>query len=279
MKIQKDGLVWRILRDMILLLGLILILGPLYLVIVNTFKPLEEAGRNLFGLPQSFNFINYHNLFTNSSYWVYVRNSALITAGSISLVILLIPPLAYSIARNFTKRYYKAIYFYLLMGLFIPAQVLMLPVTKLMTRMNLLNPLGLTILYAALSSTQGVFLLVNYIRSVPYEIEEAAFIDGCSTFQVYSKIVIHLIKPMLATLIILDVLWFWNDFGLPLLILNKARLNWTLPLFQYNFKSEYSFDYPMAFTAYLMAMLPVLLVYAFGQKYIINGLTAGAVKS
>ena len=155
----------------------------------------------------------------------------------------------------------------------------MLPVTKIMTNMNLLNPNGLILLYAALSLSKGVFMFVNYIQSLPYEVEEAARIDGCNTFQVYTKIVLHLIGPMLATLIVMDTLWFWNDFQLPLMILNKSPDYWTLPLFQYNFKSEYSFNYTMAFTAYFMCMFPVLIVYALGQKYIISGLTAGAVKS
>ena len=122
-------------------------------------------------------------------------------------------------------------------------------------------------------------MFVNYIQSLPYEVEEAARIDGCNTFQVYTKIVLHLIGPMLATLIVMDTLWFWNDFQLPLMILNKSPDYWTLPLFQYNFKSEYSFNYTMAFTAYFMCMFPMLIVYALGQKYIISGLTAGAVKS
>ena len=116
------------------------------------------------------------------------------------------------------------------------------------------------------------------MRGLPYEIEEAAQIDGCSVFQTYVRIVLPLVKPMIATITILDLLWFWNDFLLPLLMLNRSRDIWTLPLFQYNFKTEYSFNYTMAFTAYLMAMLPMLIIYCFGQKYIIKGLTAGSVK-
>lgn len=278
-KIQTDGLVWRILRNIVLIVGLTAILAPLYLVITNTFKTLEEAGKNFFGLPLSFNFNNYQQLFDSNNYWRYVGNSAFITIISIIMVVLIIPPLSYAIARNFNKKYYKFVYFYILIGLFIPSQVIMLPVTQLMTNLKLLNPIGMIVLYSTLSLTQGVFLLVNYIRSLPYEIEEAAQIDGCTVFQTYTKIILHLVKPMLATLIILNTLWFWNDFGLPLLILNKSRDSWTLPLFQYNFKSEYSFNYTMAFTAYFMGMLPVLVVYCMGQKYIIKGLTAGAVKS
>ena len=97
-------------------------------------------------------------------------------------------------------------------------------------------------LYITFRLTRGVFLFVNYIRSLPIEIEEAAQIDGCTVVQTYFRIVLHLIKPMISTLVIMDVLWYWNDFQLPLFLLNRSRELWTLPLFQYNFKTEYSFD-------------------------------------
>lgn len=274
----KDGFMWNLLRDALLLAGLVLILGPLFLVVINSFKTLEEAAKNFFALPSSLNLDNFKSLFLDSNYWTFVKNSATISIISILIILLLVPSVSYAIARNFNRRYYKTVYFYLLMGLFIPSQVIMLPVTKMMTNLNMLNKTGLIILYASFSLTQGVFLFVNYIRGLPYEIEESAYIDGCGVFQTYTKIVLPLVKPMLATIIIMDVLWIWNDFMLPLLVLNRSRDLWTLPLFQYNFKTEYSFNYTMAFTAYLMAMLPVLIVYCLGQKYIIKGLTAGSVK-
>lgn len=274
----KDGFAWNLLRDVLLLAGLVLILGPLFLVVINSFKTLEEAAKNFFALPSSLNLDNFKSLFLDSNYWTFVKNSATISIISILIILLLVPSVSYAIARNFNRRYYKTVYFYLLMGLFIPSQVIMLPVTKMMTNLNMLNKTGLIILYASFSLTQGVFLFVNYIRGLPYEIEESAYIDGCGVFQTYTKIVLPLVKPMLATIIIMDVLWIWNDFMLPLLVLNRSRDLWTLPLFQYNFKTEYSFNYTMAFTAYLMAMLPVLIVYCLGQKYIIKGLTAGSVK-
>lgn len=278
MKIKRDGFIWRLLRNILLFLGLVMILFPLWLVLSNSFKSLEEASADFFALPKSLNFQNYIELFTNSNYWIFLRNSLIITVVSIALILLLVPSVSYAIARNFDKKYYKTIYFYLLMGLFIPSQVILLPVTKMMSKLNLLNQQGLIILYAAFSLTQGVFLFVNYIRGLPYEIEESAQIDGCSVFQTYVKIVLPLIKPMISTILIMDVLWIWNDFMLPLLILNRSQSIWTLPLFQYNFKTEYSFDYTMAFTAYLLAMLPMLLIYCMGQKYIVKGLTAGSVK-
>ena len=278
MKVKGDTLVWKILRTFLLAGGLILILFPLWLVVINSFKTLEEAGRNFFALPSGLNLNNFKELFTNSNYWVFLRNSLKITVISICLILLLVPSVSYAIARNFHRRYYKTVYFYLLMGLFIPSQVIMLPVTKMMTKLNMLNHTGLIILYAAFSLTQGVFLFVNYIRGLPYEIEESAQIDGCSVFQTYVKIVLPLVKPMISTILIMDTLWIWNDFMLPLLILNRTQEIWTLPLFQYNFKTEYSFNYTLAFTAYLLAMLPMLVIYCAGQKYIIKGLTAGSVK-
>lgn len=278
MKIKKEGLGWRTARNILLTLGFLLIIAPLYLVVINSFKTLEEAGKNFFSFPSSFNLVNFQSLFSNNNYWIFAKNSLIISVVSAGIILILVPSVSYAIARNYTKRYYKGIYFYLLMGLFIPSQVIMLPVTKLMTNLNLLNRQGLILLYAAFSLTQGVFLFVNYIRGLPYEIEESAYMDGCNVFQTYLKVVLPLVKPMIATLLIMDLLWIWNDFMLPLLILNRSQENWTLPLFQYNFKTEYSFDYTMAFTAYLMSMLPMLIVYCLGQKHIIKGLTAGSVK-
>lgn len=278
MKLKREGMGWRILRNILVLSGLILILCPLYLVVINSFKTLEEAGKNFFALPTSLNFSNFKELFTNSKYWVFLSNSLKISCISVGLIMIIVPSLSYAIARNFNKKYYRSIYYYLLMGLFIPSQVIMLPVTKMMTGLNMLNHTGLIILYLAFSLTQGIFLFVNYIKGLPYEIEESAHIDGCSVFQTYVKIILPLVKPMIATLLIIDTLWIWNDFMLPLLMLNRSQDIWTLPLFQYNFKTEYSFNYTMAFTAYLMAMAPMLIIYCMGQKYIIKGLTAGSVK-
>lgn len=276
--IHKEGFVWRSLAKVMIFLGILMVIIPLYLVVINSFKTLEEAGQGFFSLPPNPTFNNYRELFASSNYWMYVRNSAVIAVVSVLLVITLVPSVAYAVARNFNRGYYKFVYFYLLMGLFIPSQVIMLPVTKMMTKIGMLNQAGLILLYATFSLTKGVFLFVNYIRGLPFEVEEAARVDGCTVFQTYVRIILPLVGPMLATLIIMDALWFWNDFLLPLMILNKSRDFWTLPLFQYNFKTEYSFNYTMAFTAYLMSMLPMLITYCLGQKHIINGLTAGAVK-
>ncbi|MDR0450438.1 MAG: carbohydrate ABC transporter permease [Treponema sp.] len=273
-----DGFVWLVLRNLILLAGLFLILTPLYLVLVNSFKSLEEAGRNFFSFPSSLNLDNFKNLFASQNYLGYVKNSAYITFVSVLIATILAPSASYAIARNLKRPYFQFVYFFLLMGLFVPSQVVILPVTKFMTRIRMLNQTGLILLYATFSLTRGVFLFVNYIRGIPGELEEAARVDGCGVFKTYTRVILPLTGPMMATLVVMDALWYWNDFMLPLMILNRSRVFWTLPLFQYNFKTEYSFNYTMSFTAYLVSMLPILVVYIIGQKSIIKGLTAGAIK-
>jgi raffinose/stachyose/melibiose transport system permease protein len=273
-----DGFIWLALRNLVLLTGLFLILTPLYLVLVNSFKSLEEAGRNFFSFPSSLNLENFKNLFASQNYLGYVKNSAYITVTSVLIATILAPSVSYAVARNFRRPYFQFVYFFLLMGLFVPSQVVILPVTKFMTRIHMLNQTGLILLYATFSLTRGVFLFVNYIRSMPIELEEAARVDGCGVFKTYTQVILPLTGPMMATLVVMDALWYWNDFMLPLMILNRSRVFWTLPLFQYNFKTEYSFNYTMSFTAYLVSMLPILVVYIIGQKSIIKGLTAGAIK-
>jgi raffinose/stachyose/melibiose transport system permease protein len=277
-KLESDGFIWRRLRDIVLVIGFLLILAPLYLVVVNSFKSLEEAGRDFFAPPTHLFLENFQKLFASQNYFGYVRNSAFITILALIIETILVPTASYAIARNFKKPYYKFVYYFLLMGLFIPSQVVILPVTIFMTSLKMLNQTGLVILYATYCLTRGIFLYVNYIKTLPFELEEAARVDGCNVLKTYIHVILPLTGPMMATLIVMDALWYWNDFLLPLMILNRSRIFWTLPLFQYNFKTEYSFNYTMSFTAYLMSMLPILIVYIIGQKNIIKGLTAGAIK-
>ena len=276
---RKEGIVWKTFKVLVILLGMVLILGPIFVIFINSMKTMQEAGRNFFALPSGLNFDNCKELFGRSDFWSSFRNSTIVTVTSVTLIVLIIPALSYAVARNLNKKYYKMLYYYILAGIFIPFQVLMLPMVKQMTQLKLLNQFGLILLHLTFSLPTGLFLFVNYIRSLPAEVEEAARVDGCNVFQTYVQIVFHLIKPMIATIIVMDSLGCWNNFMMALLILNKSHNMWTLPLMQYNFKAEFSFNYTMAFTAYIVCMIPIVIVYALGQKYIIKGLTAGAVKS
>lgn len=255
MKRSKSSRILKILSYVLLITGMIVILYPFYLTIITALKTPQESSQSFFSFPQSFYLGNFVNVLQKANYFVFFRNSAVVTLVSVFLIMVLIPMCSYAIARNMEKRYYKTMYFYLLAGIFVPFQVIMVPLVKYLAKLKLCNIPGLIIMCVTLASSQGVFLLVNYIRSVPRDLEEAAYIDGCGTVKAYVKIVLPMIKPILATIFVLNALWVWNDFQMPLLILNQSQDMWTLPLFQYNFKSQYSFDYNLAFASYLIAMI------------------------
>ncbi|MBW5448226.1 ABC transporter permease subunit [Cohnella sp. CFH 77786] len=263
----------------ILAFGAILIFFPLYLTVIVAMKTPAESAQSFFALPSSFYLENFKEVINRVNFGTYVMNSVIITGISLILITYFVPMVSYSISRNSDKKYYKFLLIYFTLGIFIPFQVIMIPVAKMMTQFHLLNITGLIILYVTFSLIQGVFLFVGYLRTIPYELEEAAYMDGSTVWGTYNKIIFPLLRPMTATLLIMNALWIWNDFLLPLIMLNKSPKFWTLQLFQYNFKSQYSFDYNLAFASFLMSMVPIMIVYIFTQRHIIAGLTNGAVKS
>ena len=207
MKRSKSSRILKILSYVLLITGMIVILYPFYLTIITALKTPQESSQSFFSFPQSFYLGNFVNVLQKANYFVFFRNSAVVTLVSVFLIMVLIPMCSYAIARNMEKRYYKTMYFYLLAGIFVPFQVIMVPLVKYLAKLKLCNIPGLIIMCVTLASSQGVFLLVNYIRSVPRDLEEAAYIDGCGTVKAYVKIVLPMIKPILATIFVLNALW------------------------------------------------------------------------
>lgn len=268
-----------VLTYFLLIVGSLFIILPFYLTIVTALKSDADIANNFFGLPTQIYLENFKKILFNSSYLVTVLNTLYITILALFGIFFLIPMTAYPIARSLkTSGFYRGLYYFFLVGLFIPFQVKMMPLMKLVKAFGMMNQTGLAILYIISATCEGVFLFVGYIASLPYEVEEAATIDGASTFTTYRKIIVPLLKPIIATVMIRDGLWIWNDFMMPLLVLNRSSAQWTVTLFQYNFKSEYSIDYSMVFATCVMSMLPIIVFYMFMQKNIISGLTSGAVK-
>lgn len=260
--------------------GSILVLLPFYVTLITAFKTPQESAQNFFAFPKTLYLENFKQVFAKAGYLKYFGNSAIVTVTSLVLIYVLVTMISYAIARCMKQsKYYPFIFGFIVLGMFVPFQVIMVPLVQFMGNLGLSNKTGLILLHVTYASMQAVFLLVNYIQNVPVDLEEAAYIDGCTTVQAYVKIVLPLLKPMTSTVLVLNALWIWNDFQMPLMILNKLPDTWTLPLFQYNFKSQYSYDYNMAFASYLIAMVPVLIAYICAQKNIVEGLTAGAVKS
>lgn len=168
-------------------------------------------------------------------------------------------------------------YFYFLAALFIPFPIIMLPVVKQSALLNLDNQLGLIILYTVFGLSLNVFIYTAYIQSIPLELEEAARVDGASTWGVFWRVIFPLLTPMNATVGILTCVWAWNDFILPLVVLTSPDAR-TLPLANYVFQGQFNTDYTVAFASYLMAMAPLLLVYVFSQRWVISGVTRGSIK-
>lgn len=270
---------FRLITYVVLLIGVLSILYPMYLTIITALKTPVESSQSFFSFPSSLYLDNFKDVMGRSNYLRYVWNSLFITGISGLLFITVLPMVSYSIARNMTRsRFYRFLYVLFIFGIFIPFQVKMVPIVQLMSSLHLMSKTGLILLYLTGSLCQGVFLLVGYIRTIPIELEESAIMDGSSTFGVFAKILYPLIKPMTVTILITDCLWVWNDFLMPLLILNRSMSSWTLPLFQFNFKAEYTFDYNLAFASFTLAILPIIVLYIFIQKHVINGLTSGSVK-
>ena len=172
---------------------------------------------------------------------------------------------AYAVARNMDKRFFRFLYYFFIAAMFVPFPVVMLPIAKQMGSLHLDNQVGLIILYTVLGLGTNLFIATGFIRSIPVSLEEAARIDGASTWRIFWTIIFPLMSPINATIAILTALWAWNDFLLPLIILTDQS-NQTIPLAQYVFSSQFATNYPMAFSSYLMAMAPILIVYIFAQS-------------
>lgn len=262
-----------------LVLGVVVILYPIYLTIITAFKTRPELTQSMFAFPQSFYLGNFQEVMEKSGFWNSAFNTVFVTVVSCAGVILIVPMVSYAVARNMDRKpYYKFLYFFLLLGIFVPFQVKMMPLVQVMAKFNMMNVPGICVAYIASSVCEGVFLYVAFVQGIPGELEESAYMDGASVFRTYSRIIFPLLKPMTATVLIMDALWFWNDFFLPLLALNKTPDNYTLILFVYNFKSETTVNYSLIFAGLLLVMLPIMVVYVFLQKQIMGGLTNGAVK-
>lgn len=263
----------------LLVVGGILILVPLLVTVFSSFKTTKDIMNHFFSLPNPFTLSNYQRLIADGI-GGYFWNSAVITILSLIAVAIFIPAAAYSIARNMSKRKaFNIMYSLLILGIFVPFQVIMIPITVMMSKLGLANMYGLVILYLTYAIPQTLFLYVGYIKiSVPDSLDEAAEIDGADKFTTYRQIIFPMLKPMHATTLIINALWFWNDFMLPLLVLNKDSKMWTLPLFQYNYQGQYFNDYGPSFASYIVGIITITIVYLIFQKNIISGMSNGAVK-
>ena len=257
--------------------AVITIIFPLYLTILIAIKLPQDMVPSALSFPKSFRFENFTDAIEMTNFFSALKNSLVITISVLILTILSNSLVSYAIARNRKKKFFNALYYYFLSAMFVPFPIIMLPLVKQVNMLNMDNIIGIICLYVVFGLPFNIFLYSGYIKSIPVSLEEAATIDGASTFQVFWKIIFPLLKTINATVAITTCLWTWNDFMLPLVILGKPEMA-TLPLVQYVFQSQFATNYNLAFASYLLALLPIFIVYIFAQKWIRNGIVTGAVK-
>lgn len=264
-----------------LIIGCITILFPLYITIVIALKSPSEMTNDISGalsLPQHFSLDNFAEAMRVTDFWRSLGNSVLITGASIVLSVIIHSMAGYALGRNMSrKKKFKMIYFYIVSGMFVPFAILMMPLVKQTSILGLDNMLGVILLYTVFYMPMNVMLYSGYMKNVPLAMEEAADIDGASAWRTYWTIIFPMMKPMHATVAILTALGTWNDVMTPLVIMSGSE-NTTLPLAQLNFQTQFGTNYNLAFASYLLALLPILILYIFCQKQIIGGVATGAVK-
>lgn len=281
----KIGLVLLEIATFLLLVGFAF---PFYLVLINSAKDAAEIFANPLGLPENFAQIltNINRILTNPNI-EYLRsffNSVVITTLSLFAIGLFSGMAAWVLVRTKT-RYSFIIFMLFVSGMVIPFQVVMLPLVRLLELMRIATGLpfkdtyhGMVLAYIGFGAPLSVFMFHGFIKSIPYEIEEAAIIDGCSKPQVFFRIILPILKPIFVTLLVLNGMWIWNDYLLPILVIGLGGDVQTLPVAVANLAGTYVKEWDLILTSVLMAATPVIILFLFAQKHIIKGMTSGAIK-
>ena len=265
----------------LLILGLSTIVFPLYLTVVIAFKQPSEMTNTISGilsLPKSFSLDNFREAMRVTNFWQSLGNSLLISVITVVLSILVHSLMGYALGRNkSSSKFYNFVYLFIVSGMFVPFAILMMPLAKQTAEMGLANWIGVVLLYVVFYMPMNILLYSGYLVNIPMALEEAAKVDGASTWTTYWKIIFPNMKPMHATVAVLTALSVWNDVMTPLVIMAGSEQN-TLPLAQLNFQSQFGTNYNLAFASYLLSLIPILIFYVICQKQILNGVVNGAVK-
>lgn len=256
----------------------ILFIAPIFIVINYSFKTKRELYVNSpLSLPSSLNFENYINAFDKLNMATTFVNTAFYTLCSVLILAAMCGISAWAIARC-KSRLFNFFYIYYIIGILIPAQALFLPIYTIGYKMNLVNTrFGIIFIYVATGMSFGVFLMTSFMSNVPTELEESARIDGCSIFKTYFLIVMPLLKPAMATLVIMQAFQIWNDYLMASLYVSKKQLKTLIVAMQSLFSAQSS-DYTTAMAAIIVSVLPIAILFICMQKYFIKGITVGAVK-
>ena len=255
-------------------------LYPIFLVLINSFKKKGFITKNAFALPDERSFTGLSNFIRGiekTNFFQAFGYSVLITVGSVAVIILCTSMCAWYITRVHTK-VTKTIYVLCLFSMIVPFQMVMFTLSKFANLLHLSNPLGIIVVYLGFGAGLAVFMFTGFVKGISLEIEEAAMIDGCTPLQTFFKVVFPILKPTTVTVAILEAMWVWNDYLLPSLVLNINKYK-TIPIaIQFLKQSHGQIDWGAMMAVLVLAILPIIIFYIACQKYIIEGVLAGAVK-
>ncbi len=260
-----------------------LYLFPIYIVVVNSFKNRSELYENILSFPKSFSFEYYIEALNKMEFLNAFKNSLVVTIVSILFIILLGSMTAWMLVRN-DHIVSKIIFAVLIATMLIPFQTIMMPLMQVVTGLQkilgikIIDTLpGLIFLNIGFGASMAVFLYHGFIKSIPVSLEEAAQIDGCSKLGIFFRIIFPMLKPITATVTILDVIWIWNDYLLPSLVLT-SKGNRTIPLSTASFFGQFTIQWNMAMAGLTLTIIPVIIFYLVAQKHIVKGIATGSVK-
>jgi len=269
----------KIARKAIFISGLVLSIAyvtPFILVFINAFKPKYDILANPLAWPKTFTLDNFQQALHKMEFFRSLTNSIIITVASVSGLIILSSMLAYYLARTKTK-FSKTVFLILVASMIVPFQALMIPFMSIFAKfVSLNNRASLIFFYFGFGVALSTFLYHGFISKIPMDLDEAAAMDGASDITIFWKIMFPMLRPVTATVAIVNALWIWNDFLLPRLVL--TRQTQTLPLSTYLFYGQYSTEYGQAMAGLLLAVLPIIVFYLILQKQFISGISQGAVK-
>ena len=258
-------------------------LFPIYIVVVNSFKNRQELYSNMMAPPETFTLEYYKTAMEKMNFLRAFGNSLIVTIVSIAVIVVLSSMTAWMLVR-YNNKLSKFIFATFVATMIIPFQTIMMPLMQVMgfirdhLHIPMLNTLGgLVYMNIGFGASMAVFLYHGFIKAVPVSLEEAATIDGCNKFKVFWKIVFPMLKPTTATVIILDVIWIWNDYLLPSLAISDKVLR-TIPLSTASFFGQFTIEWNLAMAGLTLTIIPVIVFYLAAQKYIVKGVAAGAVK-
>lgn len=255
-------------------------LYPIFLVLLNSLKKKAFITRDTFRLPDAQSFFgikNYINGIEKTEFFSAFGCSLFITVASVVVIVICTSMCAWFLVRV-NNRFTKFIYLLCLFSMVVPFQMVMFTLSKVANTLNLGNPVGIVFVYLGFGAGLSVFMFCGFVKSIPIEIEEAAMLDGCSPLQIFFYVVFPIMKPTTITVAILQAMWIWNDYLLPYLVLDINKYK-TIPIAVQYLKGGYgSVDWGTMMAVLVMSIVPIIVFYAFGQRYIIKGVISGAIK-